>query len=74
MVLLYTSKQYSVLWPMFFMERQSYKSIAKFQETLFETNFSVKLLKLLCFLRNELLQHFEQIVITEFHYLLKFPY
>ena len=54
--------------------RQSSKSIAKFRETLFQTNFLVNDLNLLYFLKNELLQLFEQIVRTEFHSLLKFPH
>ena len=54
--------------------RQSSKSIAKFLETLFQTNFLVNNLNLLYFLKNELLQLFEQIVRTEFHSLLKFPH
>ena len=57
------------------MGRQSYKSIAKFRETLFQTNFLVT--KKACnvfFLKKQLLQHFEQIVTTKFHSLLKFPH
>ena len=56
------------------MGRQSHKSIAKFQETLFSTNFLVNNPNLLYLLKTEFLQHFEHIVTTEFHSLLKFPY
>ena len=61
-------------WSMFFMGRHSYKSIAKFWETLFHTNFLINNLNLLHSLKNELLQHFEQIVTTELHSLLKLPH
>ena len=56
------------------MGRHSHKSMVNFGETLFETNFVVNNLNLLYFLKMELLQHFEQIVTTEFHSLLKFPH
>ena len=54
------------------MGRQSY--IAKFRETLIETNFHVNKLNLLYFLKNTLLQYFEQIGRTEFCSFLKFPH
>ena len=56
------------------MGRQSHKSIAKFQETLFSINFLVNNPNLLYLLKTEFLQHFEQIVTRQFHYFLNFPY
>ena len=46
------------------MGKQSCKSKAKFRKALFQTNF----------LQKKLLQHFERIVTTEFHSLLKVPH
>ena len=59
---------------MLFMGRQSYKSITKFRETLFQTNILVNNLNFLHFLKNDPIQLSWQIVTTEFHSLLKFAH